>query len=185
MQNIPKSLHTVKIIVSLAKFARGAVIMGDDVNERSIDWAIKFLGYADANDVYNLRGAALFSDLWNAPVQRVAVENPVMHKHAKALIENYQEFSQSVQPWQFGDFERKRTCLWLRGLPPLKGRYQSERECALALGIDPDTRADNRVHSMGPGQDRSKERSRFFPSIAKAMAEQWGGFALQMQEIAA
>ena len=59
MQNIPKSLHTVKIIVSLAKFARGAVIMGDDVNERSIDWAIKFLGYADANDVYNLRGAAL------------------------------------------------------------------------------------------------------------------------------
>lgn len=130
-------------------------------------------------------GAALFSDLWNAPVKRVAVENPVMHKHAKALIRNFQDFTQSVQPWQFGDFERKRTCLWLRGLPPLKGIYKSERECAVALGIDPDTRADNRVHSMGPGEDRSKKRSRFFPSIARAMAEQWGGFALGMQEIAA
>jgi hypothetical protein len=75
-------------------------------------------------------GAALFSDLWNAPVKRVAVENPVMHKHAKARIENYQEFTQSIQPWQFGDFERKRTCLWLRGLPALRGLYASEEECA-------------------------------------------------------
>ena len=44
-----------------------------------------------------------------------------------------------------------------------------------ALGLS--GRPNNRVHSMGPGQDRSKERSRFFPSIARAMAEQWGGFA--------
>lgn len=71
-------------------------------------------------------GAALFSDLWNAPVKRVAVENPVMHKHAKARIRNYQEFAQSVQPWQFGDWERKRTCFWLRGLPNLKPVYTSE-----------------------------------------------------------
>lgn len=128
-------------------------------------------------------GAALFSDLWNAPVQRVAVENPVMHKHAKAQIVNYQDFTQSIQPWQFGDFERKRTCLWLRGLPALKGSYATEAECAAALGVT--GRPDNRVHSMSPGVERSKERSRFFPTIAKAMAEQWGGFALEMQEIAA
>lgn len=128
-------------------------------------------------------GAALFSDLWNAPVKRVAVENPVMHKHAKALITNYQEFGQSVQPWQFGDWERKRTCLWLRGLPTLKGLYATEAEAGAALGYT--GRPDNRVHSMSPGEERSKERSRFFPSIARAMAEQWGGFALSMEEMAA
>lgn len=129
------------------------------------------------------QGAALFSELWNAPVKRVAVENPVMHKHAKALISGYQEFAQSVQPWQFGDWERKRTCLWLRGLPLLKGTYATEADCARALGVD--GRPDNRVHSMTPGADRSKERSRFFPSIARAMAEQWGGFAETMERIAA
>lgn len=129
------------------------------------------------------KGAALFSELWNAPIKRVAVENPVMHKHAKARIENYQEFTQSIQPWQFGDFERKRTCLWLRGLPPLRGLYASEEECAAALGRTGE-RPDNRVHSMSPGADRGKERSRFFPSVARAMAEQWGGFALEMERIA-
>lgn len=128
-------------------------------------------------------GAALFSDLWNAPVKRVAVENPVMHKHAKALIRNYQEFAQSVQPWEFGDWERKRTCLWLRGLPPLKPLYRSEAEAGAALGMT--GRPADRVHSMSPGADRGKERSRFFPSIARAMAEQWGGFALEMERIAA
>lgn len=128
-------------------------------------------------------GAALFSDLWNAPVKRVAVENPVMHKHAKALIRNYEEFTQSIQPWQFGDWERKRTCFWLRGLPPLRPLYASEAACAAALGVA--GRPDNRVHRMTPGPDRNKERSRFFPTVARAMAEQWGGFALGCAEIAA
>jgi len=129
-------------------------------------------------------GAELFSDLWNAPVRRIAVENPVMHSHAKERIRGYQEFAQTVQPWQFGDFERKRTCFWLKGLPPLRTTYKSEAECAAALGLD--GRPVNRVHSLGStGVDRSKERSRFFPSVAKAMAEQWGGFALGCVEIAA
>ena len=61
-------------------------------------------------------GANLFSAFWNAPIERICVENPVMHKHAKALIVNYREFSQSVQPWQFGHGETKRTCFWLRNL---------------------------------------------------------------------
>jgi hypothetical protein len=105
---------------------------------------------------------ALFSDLWNAPIDRICMENPVMHKHAKRLIRNYVEFSQSVQPWQFGHGEVKRTCFWLKNLPPLKptnivaGRVQ-------------------RVHRMGPSPDRWRERSRFFPGVAKAMADQWGG----------
>lgn len=109
-------------------------------------------------------GAELFSDLWNAPVERIAVENPVMHKHAKQRIRNYQEFSQSVQPWQFGHGETKRTCLWLKGLPNL-------------IPTDVVEGREQRIHKMPPGPNRWKERSRFFPGIAKAMANQWGEVA--------
>jgi len=105
-------------------------------------------------------GAALFSAFWNAPIPRVAVENPVMHGHAKRLIENYAEPAQSVQPWQFGHGETKRTCLWLRGLPPLKPTNVVEGR-------------EQRVHRMSPSPTRWKERSRFYPGIAAAMAEQW------------
>ncbi|MEF2552021.1 hypothetical protein VQ042_11720 [Aurantimonas sp. A2-1-M11] len=111
-------------------------------------------------------GAALFSTFWNAPIERIAVENPVMHKHAKARIRNYAEPAQSVQPWQFGHGETKRTCLWLKNLPALVPTNVVEGR-------------DQRVHRMSPGPDRWRERSRFFPGIAEAMADQWGGYALQ------
>ena len=106
--------------------------------------------------------AELFSAFWNSPIARIAVENPVMHRHAKARIVNYAEPAQSVQPWQFGHGETKRTCLWLKNLPKLKPtNIVSGRE--------------QRVHRMPPGPDRRKERSRFFSGIAEAMADQWGG----------
>lgn len=106
-------------------------------------------------------GAALFSTLWNAPVPHIAVENPVMHRHAKARITGYREPAQSVQPWQFGHGETKRTCLWLRNLPPLTPTNIVDGRTA-------------RVHRMPPGPNRGHERSRFFPGIAAAMADQWG-----------
>lgn len=105
--------------------------------------------------------AALFSAFWNAPIERVCVENPVMHRHAKALIENYREPAQSVQPWQFGHGETKRTCLWLRNLPKLTPTN-------IVAG------REQRVHRMPPSPNRWRERSRFFPGIAEAMADQWG-----------
>lgn len=126
-------------------------------------------------------GAALFSDLWNAPVERVAVENPVMHRHAKERIEGYQPPAQSVQPWQFGDWETKRTCLWLRGLPALQPTFRTLDEARAGLGLAPDAQPIARVHTMPPGEDRGRERSRFFDGIALAMAHQWGGYALQQQ----
>jgi hypothetical protein len=117
-------------------------------------------------------GAALFSTLWNAPVARVACENPVMHRHAKARIVNFAPAAQSVQPWQYGDWETKRTCLWLRGLPPLMSTYPTLAQARTALGQSGDPVA--RVHRMPPGETRAKERSRFYPGIAAAMANQWG-----------
>ena len=121
-----------------------------------------------------IEGAELFSDMWNAPIQRVACENPVMHRHAKALIRNYAPPAQTVQPWQYGDWETKRTCLWLRGLEPLKPNYPTLRHARKAMGLAEDEQPVARVHRMLPGSDRAKERSRFFPGIARAMAVQWG-----------
>ncbi|MCW4114764.1 hypothetical protein NPA31_007280 [Aurantimonas sp. MSK8Z-1] len=115
-------------------------------------------------------GAALFSAFWNAPVDRIAVENPVMHRHAKARIENYVEPAQSVQPWQFGHGETKRTCLWLKNLPPLV-------PTKIVEGRTP------RVHRMSPGPDRWRERSRFFTGIADAMADQWGDLLTQSDAV--
>jgi hypothetical protein len=124
-------------------------------------------------------GAAMFSDCLNADIARVAVENPVMHRHAKARIRDYRPFSQSVQPWQFGsdpegpDNVKKRTCFWLRGLPDL-----------IPTGSLDGTTARAEIHRASPGPDRARRRSTFFPGMAAAMAEQWGGHALQEQGVA-
>jgi len=105
----------------------------------------------------DMRAAAhFFRKFLNAGAPRIAVENPVVHGHA-----DLPPMTQSVQPWQFGHGETKRVCLWLKGLPRLvpteivNGREQ-------------------RVHRMPPGTDRQKERARFYPGIAAAMAAQWG-----------
>lgn len=117
-------------------------------------------------------GAALFSACWNAPIPKRAIENPVMHKHAKARIKNFRPHSQSVQPWQFGhdpagpDNIKKRTCFWLEGLPPLR-----------ATGTLDGSTARDEIHKASPGPDRAERRSRFFPGLATAMADQWGGWA--------
>lgn len=103
-------------------------------------------------------GAKFFRALWDAPVNRVCLESPIMVGHAKAIIGIEQ--AQTVQPWQFGHGETKATCLWLRGLPPIQ-----------PTDIVPGR--EHRIHKMRPGSSRSHERSRTYPGIAKAMAEQW------------
>ena len=119
-------------------------------------------------------GADLFSACWNAPVPRVAVENPVMHKHAKARIANYQPPAQTVQPWWFGEKAFKGTSFYLRGLPPLTA---TKRLTPPRPGTDEHKRW-SAVHRASPGPDRWKIRSKTFPAIANACADQWGGYAL-------
>lgn len=119
------------------------------------------------------KGAKLFSELLNADVPRIAVENPVMHKHAKQRIENYQPFAQSIQPWQFAtdddssDNVKKRTCLWLKNLPKL-----------IPTGNVDGSTARDECHKAAPSKNRWKIRSKFYHGIARAMATQWGNFAL-------
>jgi hypothetical protein len=111
--------------------------------------------------------ADFFNRFKNAPVPQICIENPVPHRYARDLIGNY---SQIIQPWMFGDGEIKKTCLWLKGLPKLwwwdgKGGMF---EVTAVEGREP------RVHYETPGADRWKNRSRTFPGIARAMADQWG-----------
>ena len=108
--------------------------------------------------------ARFFRRLLELPIPRIAIENPVMHGHAKALIGRGPD--QCIQPWQFGHGETKATCLWLRNLPPLQ-------PTDIVDGRTP------RVHHASPGPERWKERSRTLQGIADAMADQWGGLPLE------
>jgi len=124
------------------------------------------------------QGADLFTACWRAPVDRVAVENPVMHKHARERLPADLPRPQIVQPWWFGEPAFKGTGWYLRGLPPLA---PTDRLTPPATGTDAHKRW-SAVHRASPGPDRWKFRSRSFPGMAAAAAAQWGAHA---QEIAA
>ena len=113
-------------------------------------------------------GAAFFKALWDAPIKRIAIENPVMHKYAKERIGGMQQ-TQTIQPYQFGHLEQKATCLWLKGLMPLRPTTDLKAETK-AL---PDNQRQ-RLHYLPPSADRWKLRSTTFKGIASAMADQWG-----------
>lgn len=88
---------------------------------------------------------------------KVAIENPI-----GIMSRLYRKPDQIIQPWQFGHDETKATCLWLQGLQKLTPtKIVGGRE--------------QRIWKMPPGPERAKERSKTFPGIARAMAEQWGG----------
>lgn len=112
-------------------------------------------------------GAEFFNRLKNAPIEHIALENSRPHKYAVELIGNY---DQCVQPYHFGDEETKGICLWLKGFPPLMSTVIT-------------TTREARVWRMPPGPDRQKARSRFFPGVADAMADQWGTW-LRMKQAA-
>ena len=113
-------------------------------------------------------GAAFFKRLLEAPIPRICVENPIMHKYAKERIGGVKQ-SQVVQPWMFGHMEQKATCLWLKGLPLLQPTNNVKAEM-LAL---PDNQRQ-RLHYLPPSADRWKLRSTTYQGIADAMAAQWG-----------
>lgn len=112
-------------------------------------------------------GARFFRMLWEADIPRIAVENPVMHGHGiKATGGRATQF---VQPWEHGHPESKATGLRLKNLPKLVPTKVVYDEMMLLP-----KRERQRVHYLSPGPNRWKERSRTFPGIAAAMAEQWG-----------
>lgn len=114
------------------------------------------------------KGAKFFKALLDAPISKIAVENPIMHKYAKELIGGIKQ-TQVIQPWMFGHKEQKATCLWLKGLPPLSSTNDVKSEMMKLSNAE-----RQRLHWLPPSVDRWKERSKTFQGIADAMAEQWG-----------
>jgi hypothetical protein len=100
----------------------------------------------------------------NAPVEKLVIENPVSE-----LSSLWRKADQIVHPWWFGDPEQKQTALWLKGVPQLVKTNDVYEEMMLRP-----KRERERIWSMPPGPNRQQERSRAFPGMARAFAEQWG-----------
>lgn len=109
-----------------------------------------------------------FIKLANAPIPRIAIENPV-----GIISTAWQKPDQYIHPYQFGDPHSKKTGLWLKNLPSLVPTKLVEPQ----FHIYKDGRKDPIWHfeTMGlPSLERMKARSKTFQGIADAMAEQWG-----------
>lgn len=111
----------------------------------------------------------------DAPIERKAIENPVMHEHAIALTGR--GHTQFVQPWWFGEPYFKATGFELIGLPDLK---PTNRLTPPRRGTA-EHKAWSRVHRMPPGPERARLRSETFPGLAAACADQWGNTLHQAQ----
>lgn len=123
--------------------------------------------------------AQFFKTLLTCDIPHICIENPVMHKYAVEIIGRRQD--QSIQPYQFGHPESKRTCFWLKNLPPLEPTdVLDEPEDGLWENQTPSGR-----NKLPPGPDRSKKRSRTYPGIAEAMADQWGDMNTLQQTLSA
>lgn len=106
------------------------------------------------------QAALFFRSFLELDCPRVAVENPVMHRYAREIVGRGPDFT--TQPWEHGEPHTKRTCFWTNGLPALKPtNIVTERRPS--------------CHYASPGPQRWRERSRTYPGIAMAMAQQWGG----------
>lgn len=103
-----------------------------------------------------LEALAFVRALFNAPISRKAIENPV-----SIISSRIRKPDQIIQPWQFGHGETKATCLWLENLPKLRSTEEVEGRA-------------ERIHRLPPTADRWKLRSLTYSGIAAAMAEQWG-----------
>jgi len=137
-----------------------------------------------------------FMEFINADCSKIAVENPVniisgtyIKKWFTDLDEKHRfpvKYTQSIQPYEFGDHAKKKTCLWLKGLSPLKATnvvdagefYVSPKGRLFSKGSASDMAIDENGKILSWKDPRTaKIRSKTFPGIAKAMAEQWAGSA--------
>lgn len=110
--------------------------------------------------------------LWAAPIPRVAIENPIGQ-----LNRRWRSPDQVIEPWQFGDPYTKRTCLWLRGLPPLLASVS--RMDGVVPWLPSNTGGARRGQRATRGQVHGgRAASVTFPGISRAMALQWGGVAV-------
>lgn len=116
-----------------------------------------------------LEGKEFFMNFYNAKCKHIAIENPVASR-----VFELPKHSQEIQPYEFGHPFKKKTRLWLKGLPPL---HPTE-----VVSVHESTKVAGNWFNKG-GKDRQKNRSKTFPGIAKAMAEQWSKYILEQKEL--
>jgi len=107
-------------------------------------------------------GIDFFMDMINAPIERIAVENPV-----GIMSSHYRRPNQIIQPWMFGEDASKKTCLWLKNIPPLKPTDLLVKDIY-------SNQTPSGQNKLGPSPDRAMVRARTYRGIAEAMADQWG-----------
>lgn len=113
--------------------------------------------------------------------KHIAIENPI-----GIMSSCYRKPDQIIQPWQFGDNFQKSTCLWLRGLPLLEPAVTVKPDMEYKTWVDKKTGKTKRqplwYFEAFSSKDRSKIRSKTFPGIAEAMADQWGDYLRRLYE---
>jgi hypothetical protein len=126
-----------------------------------------------------LDALSFFAKMWEAPISKICLENP--RGCASPAIAKY---TQEIHPYYFGDPQTKATWLWLKNLPMLKhtvsdNLFESKTlvEVEHTMFYKTGAKAGKPISwtdCYAPGVDRQKLRSKTFPGIANAMAEQWG-----------
>lgn len=115
------------------------------------------------------RSIEFFNQFTKADCPRIAIENPVgiMSKH-------YRKPDQIIHPWQFGDNYEKTTCLWLKGLPKLVPEVNDKPELEYFEWTDKNGKKRRQPLWYYKASGNGKLRSKTFPGIARAIAQQWG-----------
>lgn len=110
-----------------------------------------------------------FMKLANAICEKICVENPI-----GCMSTRYRKPEQVIQPYEYGHPARKSTCLWLKGLPLLQPTDIVEPEIYYYKAKNGRIKSDSKWRSQFSKEERAKMRSKTFPGVAKAMADQWG-----------
>lgn len=143
-------------------------------------------------DGRQIDGIEFFCKFLNADCDKIAIENPIGIISGDYIIKYFPDVAkkydlpikptQIIHPWMFGDNVSKSTCLWLKGIKPLKPIITQQPKLEYVEWVDSKTGKKKRqckwyadAWRLSPEQ-RSKIRSKTFPGIARAMAEQWGGW---------
>lgn len=130
-----------------------------------------------------LDAVKFFIKLYYSPIPHIGIENPVGY-----LSSAFRKPDQIIHPYYFGDVESKQTCLWLKNLPKLRyAKKDSLFETAETVVPNFITHSNGKrdpqwhFNSLGlPPKERAKIRSKTYPGIARAMAEQWSEYLLNL-----
>jgi hypothetical protein len=116
-----------------------------------------------------LNAKEFFMEFKNADCDRIAIENPI-----PSAVYRLPRYTQTIQPYEFGHPYTKKTCLWLKGLPPLMPTLICEERHPYICGNSEVWKKQAAKGKVWGKEKDAKYRSKTFPGIAKAMAEQWG-----------